>query len=295
MFSLPPVFDPFSYRERYPDLAGLRRSQLREHWLNGGRREGRNAAPMESWAELLHFLQPARSILEIGPFDNPSIEFLRHHGVIVDYADYFSSEGLVERAAKTAGRNPDSVPCIRYVLSDGGYEQISEKYDAVVSRHCVEHQPDLISHFLSVLPLLEPHGIYLFSMPNRLRCFDRHLPPTHLVHVLAAYLEKRFRPPLEAVLEHRCFTVPDWRNDADPADELPLNLRERLDMACREFEEHAYVDVHCWKFTEDSLRRIMHKLVQLCYLPFSTKIRTYNLGNEFAVAMAFSPKAHSAF
>lgn len=295
MFSLPPNFDPISYRKRYSELTGLRRSQLREHWRGGGSREGRNAASIESCNELLNCLQPAHNILEIGPFDNPSVEFLREYGVSVDYADYFDSTDLVARASSIEGRNPESVPFIRYVLSKGGYEQIAEKYDAIVSSHCVEHQPDLITHFLHIGRLLKPHGIYVCSMPNRRRCFDRHLAPTQLVNVLTAYFEKRQKPSLESVLEHRCFTVSNWHDDPDPADVLPSNLKERLAQACREFESNSYVDVHCWKFTGDSIRRILQRLVKLNFLPAATKIRTYNLGNEFALAVAFSVDAHSAF
>jgi hypothetical protein len=141
---LPPDFDAPSYRRRYPDLAGLRRSQLKEHWRREGRRNRRNAATVENREELLLCLRDADHLLEIGPFDNPSLETIRRPNQVIDYADHFSREEMVARARLYPERNPDAIPHIRYVLGNGGYEQIEQRYDAVVSHHCLEHQPDLI-------------------------------------------------------------------------------------------------------------------------------------------------------
>ena len=260
-----------------------------------GRRGGDNASTVSTWPCLLDCLHPSRSILEIGPFDRPAVEFLRGSAVSIDYADYLSTDDLVARARVIPGRNPETVPFVKYVLSNGGYQQINEKYDAVISQHCLEHQPDLIAHLQQVARLLHPHGLYICSIPDRRRCFDRYLAPTNLVNVLAAHIEGRQKPALESVLEHRCFTVQDWLAAPDPARQLPDNFRERLDRAAFEFQSESYVDVHCWKFTSESLRQILKCLVSLGFLPAPTKMRAYNLGNEFAMALAFSPGAHSAF
>jgi hypothetical protein len=89
--------------------------------------------------------------------------------------------------------------------------------------------------------------------------------------------------------------VSDWQNDPDPAVVLPLNLRERLEQACSEYCSNPYVDVHCWKFTSESFRHLIQRLVALGYLPATTLVRAYNLGDEFAVAIAFSAEAHPVF
>lgn len=295
MFKIPPAFEPSCYRRRYADLASLKRSELREHWRRHGRSAGRNAAPFETWDELLNCLQPAQQLLEIGPFDNPALERLRRPGLQIDYADFFDQGQLMERARQIEGRDPGSVPPIRYVLSQGGYGQIEERYDAVVSQHCLEHQPDLIDHLLQVSRILKPEGVYLCSVPNQLRCFDRYLPPTNLINILTAHLEHRTKPPLEAVIEHRCFTVQDWREAPNPLLVLASDLRDRLNQALHEYVSSDYVDVHCWKFTAESLRSLIVNLVMLGYLPPSTILRTFNLGRKFALAIAFSSDAHALF
>jgi SAM-dependent methyltransferase len=295
VLQLPPEFDPACYRQRYADLAGLRRAELKQHWRELGRRGRRNASPVADRHQLLAALQPAQRLLEIGPFDNPSLESLRHYGLQIDYADQFSREEMVERARLYPERNPEAIPFIRYVLANGGYEQIAERYDVVVSHHCVEHQPDLIAHLQSVARLLMPGGLYLFTVPDQRRCFDRYLPPTTLIDVVTAHLERRTRPSLQALVEHKCFTVRDWREAPHPLDTLSSAMRSPLEAALEEYEAHPYVDVHCWKFTNERWRRLLRQLVVLGYLPEETRQRTYNFGNEFAVVLGFSDEAAVAF
>lgn len=295
MLRLPPEFEPSCYRQRYPDLADLRRSQLRKHWREVGRRSRLNAAPVNNRNELLACLNRAQHLLEIGPFDNPSLEQLRRPGLHIDYADQFSREEMMARAELIPEHNPSAIPRIRYVLSEGGYGQIQQRYDAVVSHHCVEHQPDMIGHLHAVAQLLKPEGVYLFTVPDQRRCFDRYLPPTTLIDVVTAHLERRSRPPLQALVEHKCFTVADWRREGNPMKHLKPQLRELLDSALEEFQSHPYVDVHCWKFTCESLRRLLRQLTALDYLNSTCRWQTYNFGNEFAVAMGFSAAAQKAF
>jgi len=229
----------------------------------------------------------ADHLLEIGPFDNPSLGVLQRPGRQIDYADQFSQEELVARARQIPGRRPERIPPIRYILSQGGYEQISQRYEAVVSHHCVEHQPDLIRHLQQVADLLKPGGVYLCTLPDYRRCFDRYLPPTTLIDVLTAHLERRTRPPLRAVIEHRCFTVQNWRQAPDPTQVVDPRLPERLNKTLNEYEAQPYVDVHCWKFTNQLFRRLLRQLVNLGYLPLGSHWRTYNLGNEFAAVITF--------
>lgn len=70
---------------------------------------------------------PARHLLEIGPFDNPSLEPLRRPGLQIDYADHLSRAELVERARLRPERNPEAVPPIRYVFAEGDYDQIQQR------------------------------------------------------------------------------------------------------------------------------------------------------------------------
>jgi len=292
---LPSRFDAKAYRDRYEDLSQMRPSELREHWRRYGRSEGRNASSIDNREQLLACLRGASHLLEIGPFDRPSLRPLEGAGCKVDYADYLSRDQLVQRASAIPDRKPSDVPPIRYVLSDGGYEQIRQPYDAVVSHHCLEHQPDLIDHLLRVSTILSPGGVYLCTVPDMRFCFDHFLPPTGLVDIIAAHLEKRLRPGLHSVIEHRCFTPHDWQKGRDPFRRVTPGLRAAIDAALGEYSSCDYVDVHCWKFTGALLSGLIRDLAILGFLPSDLSCRLYNLGGEFALAMAFDRLGALAF
>jgi hypothetical protein len=89
VLSFPPEFDAALYRSRYADLADLRRSQLKEHWRQEGRRARRNAAPVDNRDDLLRCLQPAGHLLEIGPFDKGNIAaFGNQQGVLAGLGEF---------------------------------------------------------------------------------------------------------------------------------------------------------------------------------------------------------------
>ena len=71
---------------------------------------------------------------------------------------------------------------------------------------------------------------------------------------------------------------------------LAHQLRPLLAAALAEYQAHPYVDVHCWKFTNERFRRLVRQLVALAYLPATTSLRTYNLGNDFAAVLGFTPE-----
>ena len=91
-------------------------------------------------------------------------------------------------------------------------------------------------------------------------------------------------------MEHKCFTVTDWLQAPNPLDGVGLPTRALLEAALEEYQAHPYVDVHCWKFTNERFRRLVRQLVALAYLPATTSLRTYNLGNDFAAVLGFTPE-----
>jgi SAM-dependent methyltransferase len=287
--ALPPDYNEEFYKD-YNDLAGLAPDQLLDHWRNYGLQEGRRASTVRDRPSLLAMLAdlPIRSALEIGCFDQPSLEHLRQKGIVTHYADYLSEAELKARAAQLPGRNPSMVPPIEYILS-GGYEQIKRKYDIVVSHHCLEHQPDLPSHFLSVSKILRPKGLYVASLPDKRKCFDHFLPASSLIDVLAAFYEKRTKPGFQAVLEHRCFIAEDYEQSKDPVwtAEAGRASRQGFDRAFQEFSTSPYVDVHTFQFTSFTLQNIVRQLVQYSFLPETTQITVYNGVNEFYMALRF--------
>lgn len=282
----PPEVDCSIYRTLHQDLAGFDDAQLIEHWESFGLSEGRTASQINDRFGLMSLLKPCCSILEIGVFDSPSVEFLRDETRTIHYADWLDKESLRSRAALIAGRHPDNVPDIHYLLSQG-YSQITERYDAVVSHHCIEHQPNLIQHLTDVHSILNPGGWYLFSVPDKRRCFDHFIPESTIVDVLEAFYIQRAKPALKSVIEHRCFTRHVYSATTDPYISSSAELRTCLDNALQEYTSRDYVDVHCWQFTPYGFKRLYGQLRNLGFVPPYREFCVYCAGAEFYIALAF--------
>lgn len=274
---------PWRHRSRQLN-DGWITSSLAEPWDAGGA-EGSNNGNRQSLYALMAKL-PIRKALEIGCFDQPSLEQLSQKGICTHYADYLSESNLKDRASQLPGRDPTKVPPIKYILSDG-YEQINQKYDIVVSHHCIEHSPDLLSHLLSVSRVLSSNGLYIASIPDKRFCFDHFLPASTLIEVLAAFYEKRSKPTFRSVLEHRCFIVDDYMQALNPLWNCGSGraTRQGFDRAFQEFSANTYVDVHTFQFTGFTFKAIINQLVHYAFLPAGTQVRIYNGIHEFYVAI----------
>jgi len=236
--------------------------------------------------QFLRLLASKSIFLEIGVFDNPSIEFLRESETLVHYADWLSKDELIQRAKCIEGRNHSQVPDIKWVLSDG-YNNIDIKYDAVISHHCVEHQPDLVRHFIDIKSITKTDGWYLFSLPDKRYCFDHYLPESNILDVLEAFLLERKSPSFKSVLEHRCFTSHTFQTGINPFMCSDPAMVDRFNSALEEYKASNYVDVHCWAFTPDSFRTLFNQIIDLKLLPGYQDFKVYPGIGEFYVALAF--------
>lgn len=206
----------------------------------------------------VRLINPSLRVLEIGPFANPMLR-----GANVDHLDVLPADGLRERA-RTLGMDPGGVPDIRWVSTGGDLDCVTERYDAVVSSHAVEHQPDLVRHLQQVEQVLNPGGRYYLLVPDHRYCFDHFLVPSTTAQVIGAHVEGRRAHTAASVIEHRALTthndpVRHWAGDhGDPAD----RRAQRIAGALQEISDAAggYIDVHAWYFTPPSFRRIVDDL-----------------------------------
>ncbi|MBZ9865447.1 class I SAM-dependent methyltransferase [Mesorhizobium sp. CA15] len=276
------------YRKSYPDLARMTDEQLRDHFLRIGSREGRLGSPLSLRERFLDEMRSSRSILEIGPFCNPQVI-----GEQVRYFDILDSEQLVARA-KQIGYPIKAVPKIHYTSPIGDLSVVSEKFSAVVSCHCIEHQPDLIHHFRQVSGILEDGGKYYIIVPDKRYCFDHFIAESTIADILDACLSRRRTHRLASVIEHRALTVHNdcvrhWRGDHGvelQSSELGKRVRAAI-------EEHrqadgGYVDVHSWQFTPEGFQRNIQALFELGYSPLrpvSVHATPFNR-NEFTAILS---------
>lgn len=221
----------------------------------------RRAAGLSRPTRRTDFLRqvPLASALEIGPFDKPIIV-----GPGVSYFDVMDSAALRSRAA-VFGYDATRIPKrIDFVSATGDLTVVDRQFDAVVSSHAVEHQPDLIRHLQEVGRLLTPGGRYYLIVPDRRFTFDHYLNETSVPDVERAHREQRRIHTREAIFDHRVRTTHNnplrhWFGWHGRPKETDHARRVAEDEALRA-EAGEYIDVHAWAFSPAGFLAIVTEL-----------------------------------
>lgn len=254
------TFDPDFYRGKYPDISGFDADQAWRHYDAHGRGEGRQAAPLAVREAFLEAPRAAARTLEIGPFCNPVLT-----GPNVKYLDVLDAAELRARAAEH-GLDPARCPeRIDYV---GALSQVGERFDAVVSSHAIEHQPDFVRHLGEVADVLAPGGRYYAIVPDKRFCFDHFIPESTIAGIVAAHREERRTHSLSSVIEHIALTTHNdcarhWRGDHGAPLDPDGAMRVATALERHDAANGGYIDVHAWYFTPDSFRAILETLFRL--------------------------------
>ena len=187
------------------------------------------------------FLKQGGSVLEIGPFDNPQCITSG-----VKYFDIYNSDRLKEEAKKR-GRHYNKIPPkIDYVDAYGDLSIIDEKFDVVFSAHNIEHQPNLIKHFMQIQKILKPNGYYVMIVPDKRFSFDYFASLSTVGKIVEDYENEKMFSSLEDVLNMAFFrthnnALEHWKGNHG----LQYGLRKTL------LEDSAYVDISGKKFFDD--------------------------------------------
>jgi SAM-dependent methyltransferase len=291
-WSLPWSFEPDAYRQWNEDLAGLEDDELVEHYTTLGKTDGLRPFRLANRGEFAALIPPTALALEIGPFASPVLR-----GPNVRYCDVLDTEQLRGRAP-AHGVDPANVPNVDYVMHGASLDAVPDLFDAVLSSHAIEHQPDLVRHLQEVERRLRPGGRYFVLVPDHRFCFDRDIAPSTIAEVLQAHHEQRRVHTLRSVIEHRAYTTHNdpGRHWADPT---PARLDSRqvdsdvVAEALREYEAAAggYIDVHAWYFNPDSFRHLLRLLNQLALtrLQVERLYPTCRGGVEFWAVLSTDP------
>jgi SAM-dependent methyltransferase len=260
----PPTIDPATYRATDPALADLDDEAVIAHYRAVGRDRGVVASQLALRENLLAFIEPDATVLEIGPFWNPLMR-----GPNVEYLDILDAPKLRERAIACGG-NPAGVPELIHHV--GGLDAVDRSYEVVLASHSIEHQPDLVRHLQHVERILQPKGAYFLIIPDKRFCFDHFVAESTIADVLEAYRANRKVHALKSVIEHRALTTHNvplrhWQGDhGNP--ERQRAARVRAAIAEYDDANGSYIDVHAWYFTPPSFRSIINTLRELGMISF---------------------------
>lgn len=231
-------------------------------------------------------------ILEIGPLNRPLIT-----GNFMRYFDLLPTNQLKERAIQE-GLDPNTVPVINSHDKNGNLSVVTEKFNDVISAHCLEHQPDLVRHLRDVSKILKSYsGRYWLVVPDKRYCFDALIPETKISEVVEAFEGKAIKPSVWKVIEHRALTthnnpVEHWAGNHG----LPnANIKSRWDAAKDEFNKSSgsYIDVHCWQFTPQSLVNLIGGLFDLEYIDFEVEEVFETPTNDLEFCIVLRKKSHT--
>jgi SAM-dependent methyltransferase len=258
---VPDEFDLEFYRN-YDDLRGFSDDQLRSHYAVRAHMEGRAGSPWGFREHFVSLVPPESYALEIGPFCSPSLR-----GPNIRYFDVLDRAGLTQQALRYNFPSPDP-PEIDYVSPTGDLSVVQETFDCVFSSHCIEHQPNLISHLNNVSNVLPDRGRYFLVIPDKRFCFDHFRCETTVAAVIGAHVEARTAHTAKGILEHRLLMthndpVRHWNGDHGEPAWQAWGITYVM-QTCREVREVRghYIDTHAWHFTPGSFRSVTTKLYE---------------------------------
>lgn len=222
-------------------------------------------------ASLLRFVSLSEMRgLEIGAFDLP---FVTPEEGSVEFADYASTEDLIEEARANEGHSPDFVVPVNYVLSQGGWAGIPNVYDWIAAAHVIEHAPSMIDWLHEAADKLNPGGILFLVVPDKRYTFDFFRPESTLGKILEDHFLGKTRPgPAEVFDTHFYTRSPDlaamWDDPQGVSfDEQEIgNVFDLLRQARNE-----YINVHCNVFSQRSFSVIVKALCREQVIPFSVE------------------------
>lgn len=265
-FQFPSEFDPNIYKKLYRDVIQYNPKDLYTHYTKHGIREERRVNGLKTRLDFIDLIPKDKKILEIGPLCNPLVS-----GKNVFYFDIQNKEDLMLKA-KSFNLPAENVPYIHFVSPTGNLEIVNECFDVVLSSHCIEHQPNLITHLSHIERILNPGGYYFVLAPDKRYCFDHFIPESSLAQVLETQIENKGFHSLRTFLEGGCLTTHNeplrhWKGDhGDPF----LVIKENIEKTLKRYNESLafkkeYVDLHTWYFTPFSFKNILYGLNAASY------------------------------
>jgi len=264
MWSIPPLVEFESYKKNHPDLKHLSDAELLSYYNTIGVVLGHTPNQLRSRQDFVNIIPAAATIL--GPFTSP----LMRHRQNIKYCDTLSTNQLKQRAQKLGLSNTliTSIPSIDYVLDGSDLSSIPDVFDAIISSHNLEHQPNLILHLQQIKTKLNPSGKYMVLIPDKRYCFDAQLPTSSVAEILDAFFRKATHHSLSSIIEHRALTthndaIKHWQN-IDSSIEIDTSV---VNKAIEEYLEsinlNTYIDVHAWQFTPETFQEIINTLNKL--------------------------------
>lgn len=241
---------------------------------------------------------PDAHVLEIGPGASPT--FRRKDFPNLKVSDYCGTEELHRSLERHAGGTISHRPFddVDYVCADGRLADVvpeGQKFDLIFSSHNIEHQPNLLTHFVHVERLLNPSGVVVFLVPHHRHTFDIFRRLTSTGDVLLGH----FAPPglmsakvgFEARTHSALLPSGATREYGPGAPVFLGSLKAGFDRFMSEVkgESLEFEDCHHHVFSTESLQLLLLELYLLRLTSLLPCASSSAVGNTFLMAAAHAP------
>lgn len=230
---------------------------------------------------IMHDILVKKKVLEIGPYVRPFIS-----SPYVKYVDVLPIEDLLKRAKEqNFPHDEGNIPKkIHYVIDNEDWSCIHEKFDAVFSSHCIEHQMDFIKHLNNVSNVLNPDCSYYLCVPDKRFCFDFYKPITTVGELIDEYNNVNNKS-----LSFRKYHDILWHTHNDPVQHWSGNhgdvilTSENFATLVEKWKtiKNEYVDLHRHQFTPKSFYINMVLLYNLKYTDLFPLVVTETEKNSY--------------
>lgn len=233
-------------------------------------------------------------ILEIGGGYNP--RFTKKEYPNVFHLDHTSAEELRVKYAADPNTTHlvDQIQPVDFIADGRPIEELvpSElRFDVIFSSHALEHQVDLIGHFISLEKLLKSGGRVILVIPDYRYCFDALRFPTvvsdaiivhrrggrvHKEKQIFEHLSRTINLNIGRKLRAADFAVAKFSNPLQNAFDAMLKSEQ---------PDAAYEDAHAWVFSPVSFRLLLLELYMLGYTRLRPSQISPTYGNQFCAVL----------
>ena len=205
--------------------------------------------------------------LEIGPLFRPTVT--PEMGKVW-YADHASTEELRAKYRTDPQVDVDAIAPVDFVVAEVPLRVAAAAeapFDYVVASHVVEHVPDIAGWLADVHSVMAPGSRLSLAVPDRRFSFDVRRRPSDIAEVVEAALLHLRRPAVRVTFDHfyrhvDVDPVALWRTDVSYA-ERPYHADQALVQATTAATTDAYLDSHCWVFSDLEFLELYREMAQL--------------------------------
>jgi len=254
-------FSPEIYRIS-PDLRGMSKEQLIDHYLTYGINEGRIYNRIVDRRSFIDSLDKKGRILEILSGEETQLDTRASNYKTLDIGSITPTSKNDVIQSSTPLRQPD------YKVTNGDYTVVKDHFNCIFASHILESAQDPVGFLAGMVELLPRDGSLNLVIADKRYSSDRFIPETDVFEVLQRNLQKPSLPDFAHVLrmktqathnDHRVHWSDINQNTARPE---PLTI-EQFDKVVEEYNTTGCRDLQANHFTPQSFMSIINVLKNL--------------------------------